>query len=46
MEREKKGRQDKVGFVAADPDNQGEHKVPRAEVRSVQVERVCPFCRV
>ena len=24
----------------------GEHKVPRAQVRFVQVERVCPLCRV
>ena len=44
---------ERVGSVAANPDNLGsnkeaggEHKVLRAQVRFVQVERVCPFCRV
>ena len=41
-----------VHSVAANPDNLesnkeagGEHKVLRAQVRIVQVERVCPLCR-
>ena len=53
MESEKKCRKEKVGSVAANPDNLesnkeagGEHKVLRAQIRFVQVERVCPFCRV
>ena len=46
---EKKGL---VHSVANNPDNlesnkeaEGEHKVLRAQVRIVQVERVCPLCR-
>ena len=41
-----------TGSVAANPDNLesnkeagGEYKVLRAQVRIVQVERVCPLCR-
>ena len=48
-----KCRKERVGSVAANPDNLGsnkeaggEHKVLRAQVRFVQVERVCPLCRV
>ena len=44
---------ERVGSVAANPDNlesnkeaRGEHKALRAEVRIVQVERVCPLYRV
>ena len=44
---------ERVGSVAANSDNLGsnkeaggEHKVLRAQVRFVQVERVCPLCRV
>ena len=46
-------KKERVGSVAANPDNLesnkeagGEHKVLRAQVRFVQVERVCPLCRV
>ena len=46
----KKCRKKRVGSVAANPDNLesnkeagGEHKVLRAQVRIVQVERVCPL---
>ena len=47
---EKKGL---VQYIAANPDNLesnkeaggGEHKVLRAQVEIVQVERVCPLCR-
>ena len=50
----KKCRKERVGSVAANPDNLesnkegggGGHKVLRAQVRFVQVERVCPLCRV
>ena len=50
----KKCRKERVGPVAANPDNLenskeaggGEHKVFRAQVRIVQVERVCLLCRV
>ena len=50
----KKCRKERVGPVAANPDNLesnkkagGGHKVLRAQVRIVQVERrVCPLCRV
>ena len=45
-------RKERVGSVAANPDNLEsnkeagwEHKVLRAQVRIVQVERVCPLCR-
>ena len=49
-----KCRKERVGPVAANPDNLesnkeaggGEHKVLRTQVRIVQVERVCPLCRV
>ena len=45
---------ERVGSVAANPDNLesnkeaggGGHKVLRAQVRIVQVERLCPLCRV
>ena len=53
VERGKKCRKERVGSVAANPDNLGSnkeagggHKVLRAQVRFVQVERVCPLCRV
>ena len=49
----KKCRKERVGSVAANPDNResnkeagwGGHKVLRAQVRVVQVERGCPLCR-
>ena len=48
-----KCRKERVGLVAANSDNLGsnkdaggEHKVLRAQVRFIQVERVCPLCRV
>ena len=51
--KRKKCRKERVGSVAVNPDNPesnkeagGEHKVLRAQVRFVQVERVCPLCRV
>ena len=51
--KRKKCRKERVGSVAANPDNLGitrkqgrEHKVLRAQARFVQVERVCPLCRV
>ena len=51
--KRKKCRKKRVGSAAANPDNLesnkeagGEHKVLRAQVRFVQVERVCPLCRV
>ena len=52
--KRKKCRKERVGSVAANPDNLGSnkeaggggHKVLRAQVRFVQVERVCPLCRV
>ena len=51
--KRKKCRKERDGSVAANPDNLeshkeagGEHKVLRAQVRIVQVERVCPLCRV
>ena len=52
--KRKKCRKERVGSVAANSDNLesnkeaggGEHKVLRAHVRFVQVERVCPLCRV
>ena len=51
--KRKKCRKERVGSVAANPDNLGsnrkqggEHKVLRAQVGFVQVERVCPLCRV
>ena len=47
----KKCRKERVGSVPANPDNlesnkeaEGKHKVLRAQVRIVQVERVCPLC--
>ena len=47
-----KCRKERVGSVAANPDNLesnqeagGGHKVLRTQVRIVQVERVCPLCR-
>ena len=50
--KEKKTRRhERVGSEAANPDNLlkmqgGKHNVPRAYVRTVQVDRVCPLCRV
>ena len=54
--KRKKCRKERVGSVAANPDNLGSNKeawggstivkVLRAQVRFVQVERVCPLCRV
>ena len=51
--KRKKCRKERAGPVAAKPDSLennketgGEHKVPKAQVRTVQVERVCPLCRV
>ena len=52
--KRKKCRKKRVGSVVTNPDNLGsnkvlrggEHKVLRAQVRFVQVERVCPLCRV
>ena len=51
--KRKKCRKERVGSVAANPDNLesnkeagGEHNILRAQVRGVQVERVCPLCRV
>ena len=48
-----KCRIERFGSVAPSPDNLernkeagGGHKVLRAQVRIVQVERVCPLCRV
>ena len=48
----KKRRQESVGSVAADPDNLDNSKGAGTEVqgtqglRTVQVDRVCPLCRV
>ena len=50
----KRSHTHRVGSVAANPDNLGSNKeagwgaqgVLRAQVRFVQVERVCPLCRV
>ena len=51
--KRKKSTKERVGPVAANPDNPesskeagGKHKVLRAQVRIVQVERVCPLGRV
>ena len=51
--KRKKCRKERVGSVVTNPDNLGnnkkaggELKVLRAQVRFVQVERVCPLCRV
>ena len=51
--KREKRRKERVGPVAANPDNlendkgaRGEHKVLGAHVRIVQVERVCPLCCV
>ena len=51
--KREKCRKERVGPVAANPDNREsnkkagwEHKVFRAQVRIVQVERVCLLCRV
>ena len=51
--KRKKCRKERIGSVAANPDNLesnkeagGEHKVLRAQVKIVQVERVYPLCRV
>ena len=51
--KRKKCRKERVGPVAANPDNLesnkeagGEHKVLRTQVRIVRVERMCPLCRV
>ena len=53
MEREKKCRKERIGPVAANPDNIESNKeaggglrVLRAlQVRVLQVERMCPLCR-
>ena len=51
--KRKKCRNERVGAVAVNPyylesntKQRGEHKVLRAKVRIVQVERMCPLCRV
>ena len=51
-EKRKKCRKERVGSVAANPDNLESNKEAaggaqglRAQVRIVQVERVCPLCR-
>ena len=52
--KRKKLRKERVGLVASNPNNvenrkearRGEHKVPRAQVRIVEVEKVCSLCRV
>ena len=51
--KRKKCRKERVGSVDANPDNLrsnkeagGKHNVLRAQVRFVQVERVCPLCRL
>ena len=51
--KRKKCRKERVGSVAANSDNMGSNKEAgggaqgsRAQVRFVQVERVCPLCRV
>ena len=51
--KRKKCRKERVASVAANSDNLGSNKeagggqkVLRAPVRLVQVERVCPLCRV
>ena len=51
--KRKTRRKERVDPVAANPDNLennkeagGEHKVLRAQVRLVQVEILCPLCRV
>ena len=52
--KSEKCRKERVGSVAANPDNLesnkakqgGRHNVLRDQVRTVQVERVCPLCRV
>ena len=53
VESEKKCRKERVGSVAANPDNLESNKEAgggaqgsRAQVRFVQVERACPLCRV
>ena len=50
--KQKKCRQERVGPVAANSDNPESNKEvgggaqgSRAQVRFVQVERVCPLCR-
>ena len=53
--KRKKCRKERVGPVAANPNNleskkerkqRGEHKVLRAQVRIVQVEKVRPLCLI
>ena len=51
--KRKKCRKERVDSVAANSDNlgsnkeaEGEHKVLRVQVRFVQVDRVCPLCRI
>ena len=46
--KRKKCRKERVGSVAANSDNLGSNKEAGggAQVRFVQVERVCPVCRV
>ena len=50
--KRKRCRKERVGSIAVNPDNiesnkeaGGEHTIPRAQVRIVQVERVYPLCR-
>ena len=49
--KRKKCRKERAGSVAANSDNLGSYKeagggAQGAQVRFVQVERVCPLCRV
>ena len=49
--KRRKRRQERVGYCNPDhletrKDARGERKVPRAYVRTVQGERMCPLCRV
>ena len=37
---------DKRGLVQEARKQGGRHKIPRAQVKTVQAERVCPLCRV
>ena len=53
VEREKNVEKKRVGPVDANSDNLesnkeagGKHKVLRAQVRTVQADKVCPLCRV
>ena len=44
--KRKKCRKERVGPVAATPDNLENNKEAGGEHKVVEVERVCPFCRV